>query len=346
MDLQNTHERAELNTRWLTLHRERRIDILNQASAATGLPPSAIEKDWWVSLCIQACFSLPYREQLVFKGGTSLSKGWNAIERFSEDIDLAINRAHFGFVGDISNTQIGKLRRASCAFISSTFLNDLVQTLTDWNAIHECQLFAHPITLPDKDPQCIEIQFDSVVDATEYLPKRVLIEVGVRSLMEPVELREINSILSVQFPQLDLAIEAFPIPIVLPRRTFLEKIFLLHEEFAQAPEKIRIDRLSRHLYDLERLMDSEHGEAALQDTELYNNIVAHREKFNAIKGVDYSHHTPEKIKIIPPDSVIGDYEKDYSEMTQFMIYGDALTFAQLIQRISDLQGRINAIRPV
>lgn len=335
-----------MNTRWLTLNRERRIDILNQASAATGLPPSVIEKDWWVSLSIQACFSLPFSEQLVFKGGTSLSKGWNAIERFSEDIDLAIDRAYFGFVGEINKTQIGKLRRASCAFISSTFLNDLVQTLTDWGAIHECQLFAHPIAAPDKDPQCIEIQYDSVLDAIEYLPKRVLIEVGVRSLMEPVELREINSILSVQFPQLDLAIKAFPIPIVLPRRTFLEKIFLLHEEFAQAPEKMRMDRLSRHLYDLERLMDSEHGVAALQDTELYNNIVAHREKFNAIKGVDYSHHTPVKIKIIPPDSAIGAYEKDYSEMTQFMIYGDALTFAQLIQRISELQGRINAIRAV
>jgi hypothetical protein len=162
--------------------------------------------------------------------------------------------------------------------------------------------------------------------------------------MEPTENREINSILSVNFPKLDFATDAFKIPTVLPKRTFLEKIFLLHEEFSQEPEKIRIERLSRHLYDLERLMDTQHGETALQDKELYNNIVAHREKFNPLRGLDYGNHTPDKIKIIPPDTVIKEYEKDYSAMTKFMIYGEALTFDRLVKRISELQTRINQIR--
>jgi len=118
---------------------------------------------------------------------------------------------------------------------------------------------------------------------------------------------------------------------------------LLHEEFSQEPEKIRIDRLSRHLYDLVRLMDTEHGIAALQDKELYNNIVAHREKFNPLRGINYSNHTRDKIKIIPPDTVIKEYENDYSEMTKFMIYGEALTFDRLVKRISELQKRINEI---
>ena len=90
----------------------------------------------------------------------------------------------------------------------------------------------------------------------------------------------------------------------MPQRTFLEKIFLLHEEFSQDTVKIRIDRLSRHLYDLEKLMDTEHGKNAINDTELYNGIVAHREKFNPLRGLDYSNHIPSKIKIIPPDTVL------------------------------------------
>ena len=90
-----------MNTNWLTLSRERRVEILNQATELTGLPAIAIEKDWWVSLCLNASFFLPYSEHIVFKGGTSLSKGWNLIERFSEDIDLAIDRDFFGFEGDI-----------------------------------------------------------------------------------------------------------------------------------------------------------------------------------------------------------------------------------------------------
>jgi hypothetical protein len=332
-----------MNTNWLTISKERRIEILNQATELTGLPAIAIEKDWWVSLCLNASFSLPYSEHIVFKGGTSLSKGWDLIERFSEDIDLAIDRNFFGFEGDISKTQIRKLRKQSCEFISTEYLKDLTQTLTDWGAITECELFAQPVNDSDKDPQVIEIHYNSVVDTSEYLPQRVLIEISSRSLMEPTESREINSILSVNFPKMDFATDTFKIPTVLPQRTFLEKIFLLHEEFSQESEKIRIDRLSRHLYDLERLMDTQHGLTALQDKKLYDNIVAHREKFNPLRGLDYGNHTPYKIKIIPPDAIIKEYESDYSEMTKFMIYGEALKFKTLLNRIIELQKRINSL---
>ena len=86
-----------MNSNWLTLSKERRIEILNQATELTGLPSVAIEKDWWVTMALNASFSLPYSKNIVFKGGTSLSKGWNLIERFSEDIDLAIDRKFFDF---------------------------------------------------------------------------------------------------------------------------------------------------------------------------------------------------------------------------------------------------------
>lgn len=128
---------------------------------------------------------------------------------------------------------------------------------------------------------------------------------------------------------------------MLPQRTFLEKIFLLHEEFSQETEKIRIDRLSRHLYDLEKLMDTEHGIEALKNTVLYNNIVAHREKLNPLRGLDYDNHIPSKVKIIPPDEVLKDFERDYEAMSSFMIYGEPLKFDHLIKRLLQLQIRIN-----
>ncbi|MBT0813130.1 nucleotidyl transferase AbiEii/AbiGii toxin family protein [Litoribacter ruber] len=333
-----------MNTNWLTLSKERRVEILNQATELTGLPAIAIEKDWWVTLCLNASFSLPFNEHLVFKGGTSLSKGWDLIERFSEDIDLAIDRKLFGFEGDISKTQIRKLRKLSCEFISTEFLKSLTQTLTDWGAIADCKLLAQPVNDSDKDPQVIEIYYNSVVDTSPYLPQRVLIEVSSRSSIEPIEKRAIKSILSANFPKLSFATESFEVPTVLPQRTFLEKIFLLHEEFSQENDKIRIDRLSRHLYDLVRLMDTEYGIEALQEKKLYKSIVAHREKYNPLRGLDYSNHTPDKIKIVPPTSVFKEYENDYSEMTKFMIYGDALTFKRLIKRIKELQFRINNMK--
>lgn len=332
-----------MNSNWLRLSKERRIEILNQATEITGLPSAAIEKDWWVTLALYASFSLRYSNDIVFKGGTSLSKGWNLIERFSEDIDLAIDRKLFGFDGDISKTQIKKLRRQSCEFISTTFLDDLTKTLTEWKAIDECKLIAQPVIDSDKDPQVIEIHYNSVIDTSEYLPQRVLIEVTSRSLIEPIEEIKINSILSECFPQQSFVTFPFTIPTVLPQRTFLEKVFLLHEEFSQKTEKIRIDRLSRHLYDLEKLMDTEHGIEALKNIDLYNNIVAHREKFNPLRGLDYSNHIPKKISIIPPDTVMKDYEKDYEAMMSFMIYGEPIKFDHFMKRILELQTRINGI---
>ena len=332
-----------MNSNWLTLSKERRIEILNQATELTGLPSVAIEKDWWVTMALNASFSLPYSKNIVFKGGTSLSKGWNLIERFSEDIDLAIDRKFFGFDGDISKTQIKNLRKQSCEFISTSFLADLTKILTEWKAIDECKLIAQPVKDSDKDPQVIEIQYNSVIDTSEYLPQRVLIEVSSRSLMEPIEERQINSILSENFPQQNFATFPFAIPTVLPQRTFLEKVFLLHEEFSQETEKIRIDRLSRHLYDLEKLMDTEHGNEALKNIDLYNNIVAHREKFNPLRGLDYVNHIPSKINIVPPEAILKSYEKDYEVMSGFMIYGEPLKFDYLMKRILELQTRINRI---
>ena len=139
-----------MNTNWLTIPKQRRIDILNQVSNSTGLPAIAIEKDWWVTLSLKASFELDYSPHIVFKGGTSLSKSWNLIERFSEDIDLAIDRKFFGFEGDISKTQIKNLRKNSCEFISTTFLKDLTHKLTAWKVIDECQIIAQPVNDSDK----------------------------------------------------------------------------------------------------------------------------------------------------------------------------------------------------
>jgi hypothetical protein len=90
-------------------------------------------------------------------------------------------------------------------------------------------------------------------------------------------------------------------------------------------------------------MDTEHGIKALKNIDLYNNIVAHREKFNPLRGIDYSNHNLNNISIIPPETVMKDYEKDYEAMTSFMIYGDQLKFNHLMKRILELQTRINRI---
>lgn len=333
-----------MNTEWLKLSNQRKIDILNQVSNETGLPPIAVEKDWWVTLTLNTTFKLDCSPHLVFKGGTSLSKGWDLIERFSEDIDLAIDRKFFGFEGDISKNQIKKLRKKSCKFISTKYVSELKNKYSEWEIVNECSLHAQEAEESDKDPQVIEIEYNSVLDKSDYLPSHVLIEVSSRSLMEPSENREINSLVSKTFKDQSFSTKSFKIQTVLPQRTFLEKIFLLHEEFSQDSDRMRTERLSRHLYDLEKLMDTEYGKAALEDKELFDHIINHRKKFNAIRGFDYSNHKKGKIKIIPPNEAIKEWEKDYNTMKENMIYGESLDFNSLIKRIKELQNRVNQIK--
>ena len=88
-----------------------KLETLDQVSNQTGLPPAAIVKDWWVTLALKAIFLLPFSEHIIFKGGTSLSKGWKLIERFSEDIDLVLDRTLLGFEGELSKGQIRRLRK-------------------------------------------------------------------------------------------------------------------------------------------------------------------------------------------------------------------------------------------
>ena len=112
---------------WLKLSKKRRIEILEQVNNRLGLPIQAVEKDWWVTMVLKAVFSSRFSEHFVFKGGTSLSKAYHLIDRFSEDIDLAIDRKFLGFDGDLSATQIKKLRKASGTFIITDFFNEFVR---------------------------------------------------------------------------------------------------------------------------------------------------------------------------------------------------------------------------
>lgn len=110
-----------------------KIELINQMHEESNLPQVIIEKDMWVTAVLRALFALPYAENLSFKGGTSLSKCWNLIERFSEDVDIAINREFFGFLGDtFTIKQISKnLRKSTCKFVRDTLQFDLARQMEE-----------------------------------------------------------------------------------------------------------------------------------------------------------------------------------------------------------------------
>ena len=327
---------------WLAVKNERKKLIYDQVAARQNLPYSiAVEKDFWVTLVLQSVFELPSAGIMVFKGGTSLSKGWNLIQRFSEDIDLAVDRKAFGFDGRLGSSKRTKLRKRIRSFVVEEFTPALREKLEILG--QDINVEVWPDKDSDADPSTIEIEFPSVTESSPYLRPSVLLEINARSLIEPYEDKNLTPLVSTIFPNLDINYTPSAVPCVLPKRTFLEKVFLLHEEFQKNPEDMRADRLSRHLYDLEAIMDTSHGKEALADKELYMDIINHRQHLTKVSGIDYENHKPGKINLIPPTESIKEWERDYKNMQESMIYGDSLPFDQLLERMKELMDRINRL---
>jgi len=330
---------------FIILPDQTRRNAFIESATRKALPAVAVEKDWWVTIVLHALFSLSYAEHLSFKGGTSLSKCYNLIERFSEDVDIAMNREKLGFTGTLSKTQISdKLRRAACKFVREELQFDVKNQL-EINGINSNHFSVNvnitPITTTD--PEIIEIVYQSLFDDNDYIKPVVKIEVSGRSMSEPVQTVKLQSIVDEVFTEMQFVNPAFVTNVVVPERTFWEKICLLHEEFAKPQELIRAERMSRHLYDLEKIMDTSIAEKALKDNVLYSSIVEHRRIFIGLKGFDYTTLATKTINIVPPENIIDLWKTDYEIMQKTMIYGNSLPFNKLIDKIKQLNERINQI---
>lgn len=326
---------------WLDIPNEDKSQLYNEIAMTTGMAPYAVEKDWWVTHTLAMIFRTSLAPHLVFKGGTSLSKAWGLIERFSEDIDIALDRKFFGFNGPMSGTQVRKLRRMSFEYISKEFYPELAKEFEKEGIAIDLRI--GETKDPDQDPLTIELYYPSVIAHPAYIQPRVLIEIGSRSLREPFSQRQFSSLVGSHFPGQAFSDNAIEIPTVNPERTLLEKIFLLHEEFQKAPDKIRVDRLSRHLYDIEKLMQTEHANNVLKDETLYKEIVHHRRTVTALRGIDYDRYKPEFINPLPPKDVFDAWKEDYRIMQEQMIYGESVSFEELLERIESFKTSINQL---
>ena len=321
------------------LQTKQQQQIIQSVANASQLDAQSVEKDWWVTMVLKALFQTSCAEYLTFKGGTSLSKGWGLIERFSEDIDVAFDKSFWGVEG-INKSQRDKIRKKTRSYIESDLLPELDYRLKVMGAKdYELEFISNENS--DKDPTVCFVPYKSYCAENEYVDSRIKIEFSCRSLREPREKISIKPFVYEIYPE-EFNDFVFDVYAVVPSRTFLEKIFLLHEELQK--DHTRVARMSRHLYDLSRLMDSHFAEDALSDTGMYKEIVAHRSVFNAIKGIDYSTHHPLTIDFIPHDKVYHLWKDDYQKMrSNTFIYGDSLQYEELIEKLELLRDKIRKI---
>ncbi|AUB80618.1 nucleotidyl transferase AbiEii/AbiGii toxin family protein [Candidatus Thiodictyon syntrophicum] len=244
--------------RLFTLSTSDRLTAFREAEARLKLPAASIEKDFWVCWTLRVLFELPeWSSHLTFKGGTSLSKAWQLIERFSEDIDLVIDRDYLGFGGDHApekgpskkqkKKRFDDLKHACQMAISESLQPALQNRFAE--AIPADMQWRLLSDSDDNDAQTILFFYPTATETDPYIKPQVKIELGARSDTEPVESPEISPYLANAFPEL-FGPSRFQVRTVAARRTFWEKAMLLHEETYRPADKTRGQRLSRHYYDL------------------------------------------------------------------------------------------------
>lgn len=317
--------------------------IIEQATLRIKLPVQAIEKDIWVSTILQIIFSLPIAQHLIFKGGTSLSKAWGLINRFSEDIDLAVGRALFELEGDLTKKGIKKLRKRSSIFVRDDLFIMLQDALKQYGLADKCTLTVEPDGEGDNtypEPRKIFIAYESAYDEQlDYLRPIVMLEVGARSLVEPYEQVQVHSMVEGIFPSITTTLVNSNISTAIPAKTMVEKMFLLHELFSVPGHGTRAERKSRHLYDLYQMMQQDFAQEAITNDALWESIRHHREVFTSVQGVDYSGDVRQRICLLPREDIVAIWQSDYETMRSSMIHGSAPTWDELIEQITILQNK-------
>jgi len=322
-----------------------------QTGAKMGLPTISVEKDFWVCWILDMLFHLPScGSELTFKGGTSLSKGWQIINRFSEDIDIVIDKGILGFAGEESpeeaptssqkNKRLKRLKKSSQRFIINTLEPELRKAFTaSLDSDHPWKLEEDP---EDPDNQTLLFIYPTVFpEGDGYIKRRVKIELGARSDTEPVENVEVTPYISNAFPDL-LSCSKVPVKAVSPKRTFWEKAMLLHEEtFRPAEKKPRKSNLARHYYDIHQMIKAGIAQEAAQDLELFERVAAHRQVYFNITWVDYDTLRPGNLRILPADDDLRAWKNDYSSMQAEMFFGPVPKFDEMLSVIEVFQNEFN-----
>lgn len=333
-----------------------RNDLFQAVARKRGLTPAIIEKDFWVCWTLKRLFTLPDPPAgLLFKGGTSLSKVFGIIERFSEDVDLSFDRAGLGFGGDNDpmNATSGKRRKRGLDTLSETcqhvirtnLLPQLIESFS--NEIGESPSATWNLKLADDDPdhQTLLFRYPAEnrvrpADEPAYIGPTVRMEIGARSDHWPTLQASVTSYAAEDFPHLFKNAKCY-VRVLAAERTFWEKATLLHMWHNAPKDKRFTDRQSRHYYDVVRLYDHDVGKAAIKDTELLLKVARHKEVFFPAAWARYADAKPGTLRIVPPNFRLSELEEDYRKMRE-MIFGVPPTFKRLVETLREIEAEINS----
>lgn len=314
-----------------------RKELFAETATAKGITPMAAEKDFWICWVLMVIFEHPRLSTLLrFKGGTSLSKCFGVINRFSEDIDLILDWSALTNEDpkrDRSKSKQDKLNKdmneAAQKFIQVELLPILQEQMKGYCTAN---------IDPDK-PHNIKIKYPPIYDS-KYMANEILLEIGPLAEMVPSDFYPVSPYAAEEFPDL-FEQKSVTVMAIKPERTFWEKITILHAEAHRPVDKEQQQRYSRHYYDVHKMLGTKIEVDALNNLSLLDDVVAFKDKFYPSAWARYDLAKLSTIRLVPADAVKAGLEKDYKEMREMLFEKAPPNFNDIMQSLNAFETKLH-----
>lgn len=328
---------------FLHLPDDERRKILARGAQQLGRNAQALEKDVWVCWVLEQLWTMLKAGRMAFKGGTSLSKVYRAIDRFSEDIDVTLDYRGLDpefnpFAEGVSKNKLKnaseRLRALMKGHVDNVVVPALRKRLTEVSAE-----VPYEVAVSDNSEK-VWVRYRSVVEGADgYMKDEVLIEFGGRNITEPNEKHIVAPYLADFVKELSFPVAA--VDVLVGARTFWEKATLVHVECHRSEFKVDASRMSRHWYDLYMLADHDVGRGALANRALLDDVVKHKKVFFHVGYANYDACLAGALRLVPQDDSA--LRTDYQKMVSAgMFFGTVPAFDDVIARLQSLEAEINA----
>lgn len=328
---------------YFDLEPENQFEVIEAGSFETGIAGAVLEKDVWLTLVLKLLFEMPGAKPMAFKGGTSLSKVYGAIQRFSEDVDVTIDYRSLGkkVMDDLLGMSSRKrdeygygLRKQVSDYTDNVIRPYLVDRLAQLRSGQLCEVEVDP------DGEKVFVRYPSQAAQGGYLREHVLIEFGGRNIIDPNAIHTVIPDLARHFPA--VAFPSATVTVLAAERTFWEKVTLIHAA-CNRPFRADMNRNSRHWYDLAMLLQHPAGLRAKTDFGLLADVVTLKKVFYRQGAARYDDCLEGGLRLIPDGENMDMLRADYRMMIEAgMMNGHDLTLEEIIAALADLQDEINA----
>ncbi len=334
-----------MSDQFLQLSEKNRRAILVKAAQTLGRSAKVLEKDVWVCWTLQKLVEMPGVPPFVLKGGTSLSKAYEAIARFSEDVDVTLDRESLAPGEDPFEVDSNSQRKRIRKVVHKALVKYMTEEMKPYfdekmrtempSAVAESVIDEEKTSLLIRYPSCVE-------SAGGYMQEHIILELGGRNKITPAEDKKLE-------PYIKSVVEGvdYPEPIVsvlVPQRTFWEKATLIHVECNNPAPRKNMNKYSRHWYDLSQLAKTEIGESALEDLDLLKDVIEQKTVLFHTKHANYDQCVSGSFKLIPDDPLHTSLEKDFAKMiADQYFWEDPGTFDEILEQLASVEARINAI---